>query len=351
LNNRSARPLSELALLVGGEVVGDGSRLISGVNGLAEASPNEVSFYANSRYRKGLEVTRAGAVLVESEASVGRRDGMNWVRVKNARLAFAKIAKLFSPKPALGPGIRPGATIDPRAGVDPEAVVMSGATVQRGAKVGARTYLFPGVFLGEEAVVGADCVVYPNVTIRERCLVGSRVIIHSSCVIGSDGFGFAFDPEVPEHCKVPQMGIVRVEDDVEIGACTCVDRATTGETVIGRGTKIDNLVQVAHNVKIGPMTLICGQAGISGSAEIGSGVLLAGQVGVVGHIRIGDLARVGAQAGVAHDVEDGATVSGSPAIEHRQWLKNSAAFPQLATLLREVRQLRKEVERLKRQQR
>jgi len=332
-------------------VVGDASRLITGVNGLAEASPNEVSFYANRRYRKRLEETRAGAVLVDAEASMARPDGMSWVRVRNAHLAFAKIARLFSATPAFSPGIHPGAAVDPRAEVDPQAVVMSGATVQRGAKVGARTCLFPGVFLGEEAVVGADCVVYPNVTIRERCLVGSSVILHSGCVIGSDGFGFAFDPDVPEHCKIPQMGIVRVEDDVEIGACTCVDRATVGETVIGRGTKIDNLVQVAHNVKIGPMTLICGQAGISGSAEIGSGVVLAGQVGVVGHIRIGDLAKVGAQAGVAHDVVDGATVSGSPAFDHRQWLKSSAAFPELATLLREVRQLRKEVERLKRQQR
>jgi len=349
LANPPPRSLSELAILVGGEVVGDSSPLITGVNGLAEAGPTEVSFYANSRYRNRLATTRAAAVLVDAEPSGKHREGISWVRVKNPHLAFAKIAGLFAPPRSSTPGVRPGAHVHPQAKVHPEATVMSGATVERGATVGARTVLFPGVFVGEESTLGEDSLVYPNVTVRERCVIGSRVILHASCVIGDDGFGFAFDPEVPEHYKVPQLGIVRIEDEVEVGACSCVDRATVGETVIGRGTKIDNLVQIAHNVKIGPMTLVCGQAGVSGSVEIGTGVVLAGQVGVVGHIRIGDLAKVGAQAGVAHDLEDGAIVSGSPAIEHRNWLKNSAAFSQLASLMKEVRELRKEIERLRRQ--
>jgi UDP-3-O-[3-hydroxymyristoyl] glucosamine N-acyltransferase len=342
--------LSELAALVGGEVVGNPSSLITGVNGLAEAGPTEISFYANSRYRNRLATTRAAAVLVDAEPSAKHRDGISWVRVKNPHLAFAKVARLFAPPRSLAPGVRPGAHVHPQARVHPEATVMSGCTVERGATLGPRSLLFPGVFVGEEAKIGEDCILYPNVTIREGCVIGSRVILHASCVIGDDGFGFAFDPEVPEHYKVPQLGIVRIEDDVEVGACACIDRATVGETVIGRGTKIDNLVQVAHNVKIGPLTLICGQAGVSGSVEIGTGVVLAGQVGIVGHIRVGNLAKVGAQAGVAHDVEDGATLSGSPAIDHRSWLKNSAAFAQLASLMKEVRQLRKEIEQLRRQQ-
>ncbi|HYR55647.1 MAG TPA: UDP-3-O-(3-hydroxymyristoyl)glucosamine N-acyltransferase, partial [Myxococcaceae bacterium] len=228
----------------------------------------------------------------------------------------------------------------PESRIHPEATVMSGATVERGASIGPRTVLFPGVYIGEGAAIGEDCVLYPNVTVRERCLVGARVILHPSCVIGADGFGFAFDPSLPAHVKIPQVGIVRIEDDVEIGACSCIDRATFGETVVGRGTKIDNLVQIAHNVKIGQLAILCGQVGISGSTEVGSGAVLAGQVGVVGHIRIGERAKVGAQAGVARDVTEGATVSGYPAIDHRTWLKSSIAFEHLAELIKELHELR-----------
>jgi UDP-3-O-[3-hydroxymyristoyl] glucosamine N-acyltransferase len=240
--------------------------------------------------------------------------------------------------------------VHPEASVHPEATVQAGATVERGVRVGARSVLFPGVYLGEGASVGEDCLLYPNVTVRERCTLGDRVILHSGCVVGADGFGFAFDPEGPAHVKVPQAGTVRIEDDVEIGACSCVDRATVGETVVGRGSKLDNLVQVAHNVRVGPLSILCAQVGISGSAEIGSGVVLAGQVGVVGHIRVGNLARVGAQSGVAHDVEDGAAVTGYPAVPHKEWLRNSAALGQLGDLVREVRALRKRVETLEKEE-
>lgn len=343
----AARPLSELAAHVGGEVLGDASLLITGVNGLAEAGPSEVSFYGNKRYRKQVDATRAGAVLVGEELPA--RPGLTLVKVANPHLAFAKLSALFHPRQAFAPGVSPRAHVHPEARVHPEATVMAGATVEARAEVAARAVLFPGVFVGEGARVGEGSLLYPNVTVRERCLVGARVILHAGCVVGADGFGFAFDPEGPEHFKIPQAGIVRVEDDVEIGACSCIDRATLGETVIGRGTKIDNLVQVAHNVKVGPLSLICAQAGVSGSAELGMGVILAGQVGVVGHIRVGDMARVGAQSGVAHDVPDGATVSGSPAVDHREWLKASAAYGQLTELIREVRALRRKVEALEKE--
>ena len=344
---QSPRPLAELAAHVGGEIVGDASLSITGVNGLAEAGPSELSFYGNKRYRKQVDQTRAAAVLVG--ADVPSREGVTFVKVANPHLAFAKISALFHPPRTHAPGVSDRAHVHASARVHPEATVMAGATVAADAEVGARAVLHPGVYLGEGARVGEGSILYPNVVVREGCLIGARVILHSGCVVGADGFGFAFDPEVPEHYKIPQAGIVRIEDDVEIGACSCIDRATLGETVIGRGTKIDNLVQVAHNVKVGPLSLLCAQAGVSGSAEIGTGVILAGQVGVVGHIRVGDLARVGAQSGVAHDVPDGATLSGSPAMDHRAWLKASAAYGQLSELVREVRALRKKVEALEKE--
>jgi UDP-3-O-[3-hydroxymyristoyl] glucosamine N-acyltransferase len=341
------RRLGELAAHVGGELLGDAGLLIQGLNGLEDAGPGDVSFYGNPRYRRQYEATRASAVLVGADAPP--REGVALVRVPNPHLAFAKLSQLFHPGRRHAAGVSAGAHVHPEASVHPEATVMAGATVEQGASVGARSVLYPGVYVGQGARIGEDCLLYPNVTVREACQVGSRVILHASSVVGADGFGFAFNmegAEGPEHFKIPQAGIVRIEDDVELGACSCVDRATLGETVIGRGTKIDNLVQIAHNVKVGPLSILCAQVGIAGSTEVGTGVVLAGQVGVVGHIRIGDMAKVGSQSGVAHDVEDGQTVSGSPAVPHREWLRQSAALGSLADLLKEVRALRRRVETL-----
>lgn len=341
------RTLSELAAHVGGEVLGDPSLRIRGVNGLAEASADELSFYSNRKYRSEFERSRAAAILVG--ADVAERSGTSLVRVPNPYVAFARISQLFSPRPRFPAGVHARAWVHPDAKIDPTATVMAGATVEAHAQVAARATLFPGVFVGEGARIGEDALLFSNVTVREGCSVGERCVLHASSVIGADGFGFAFDPEAMEHVKIPQTGVVRLEDDVELGACSCIDRATHGETVIGRGTKIDNLVQIAHNVKVGALSLICAQAGVSGSAEIGSGVVLAGQVGVVGHIRVGDGAKVGAQSGVAHAVEDGEIVSGSPAIPHRDWLKASSAYSQLGELVREVRTLRRRVEALEKE--
>jgi UDP-3-O-[3-hydroxymyristoyl] glucosamine N-acyltransferase len=342
----ASKRLSELAAQVGGEVIGDGTLAIRGVNGLAEAGADELTFFSNIRYRKELARTHAAAVLVGPDAPP--RNGVTYVQVSNPYLAFARISQIFHPRERFEPGVRAGAHVHPGARVDVTATVMAGATVERGARVGARAVLFPGVYLGEEATLGDETVVYPNVTVRERCQVGARCILHAGCVIGADGFGFAFDLEPPAHVKIPQAGRVRIEDDVEIGACSCVDRATHGETVVGRGSKVDNLVQIAHNVRVGPLSIICAQTGISGSAELGTGVVLAGQVGVVGHIEIGDGVKVVAQSGIAHDVPAGATVAGAPAVDYREWLKMSAALPRLADLLKEVRELRRRVGQLER---
>ncbi|HZX97205.1 MAG TPA: UDP-3-O-(3-hydroxymyristoyl)glucosamine N-acyltransferase [Myxococcales bacterium] len=342
--------LEDLARGIGAELRGDGARSIRGVAPLESAGPGQLAFYANKRYRKQLLATRAAAVIVSAEDAEHVPEGAARVIAAVPYVAFAKASALFHRELVLEAGIQRGALVDEAAQVHATAAVSPGAYVGPGARVGARTTLHAGARVLDGATVGEGCVLWPGAVVREGCIVGDRVILQPNCVVGSDGFGFAFDLEGdgagPMHRKVPQAGIVRIEDDVEVGACTCIDRATLGETVIGRGTKIDNLVQVAHNVRVGPLSLLVAQCGISGSTELGQGVILAGQVGVVGHLRIGDGARVGAQSGVSRDLEDGETVSGSPAIPHRDWLRLSAALPKIADLLREVRRLSQRVEEL-----
>ncbi len=345
----AAFTLAELAARVGGEVQGDGAIRIEGVAPLEDAGPSQLSFFSNKKYRRAFEASRAGAVVVEPGAEVPA--GRTVLRAGNAYLAFARISTLFHPPREALPEVSPLAAIHPTAQVHPSAQVMPLACVGPGARVGARTIVFPGAHVGDDASVGEDCLLYHNVVVRERCVVGDRVILQPGCVIGSDGFGFAFDPEGegqgPRHYKVPQIGIVVVEDDVEIGANTCVDRATLGTTRVGRGAKIDNLVQIAHNVQVGPLSLLMSQVGIAGSTKLGMGVIAAGQVGIVGHLEIGAGARLAAQSGVMHDVQAGDTESGSPSVPHQRWLKNMAALDQLPDMRKEVRELRKELDRLR----
>jgi UDP-3-O-[3-hydroxymyristoyl] glucosamine N-acyltransferase len=343
-----SRWLGELAGLVGAKVENDRKLLIRGVAALEDAGPDQIAFFHNTKYRKAFAATRAGAVVVQpKDAQLADRPKKAILLVSdNPYLAFGKLSRLFNEPPAARPGRHPTAVIEPSAKVHPEAQIGPLTYVGNGASIGARTILHPGAIVEAEARVGDDCLLYPCTVVREGCVLGNRVILQPGAIVGSDGFGFAFDPEGPAHTKVPQVGIVRVEDDVEIGAGSCIDRATLGETVIGRGTKIDNLVQVAHNVQLGAHCLVCAQAGISGSSKLGTGVVLAGQVGVVGHLEIGDGARIGAGSGVAHDVPAGETQSGSPAIPHAAWLHSVAAFPRLPELLKEQRALRQRVEKL-----
>jgi UDP-3-O-[3-hydroxymyristoyl] glucosamine N-acyltransferase len=341
--------LAELARRVGGVVQGDGTLPVEGVAPLEDAGPTELSFFSNKKYRKAFEASRAGAVLVEPELDVPA--GRTVLRVKNAYLAFARVSTLFHPPREAVPEVSPLAVVHPTASVHPSAQVMPLACVGPDARVGARSIVFPGAQVAEGARVGEDCLVYHNVVIRERCVIGDRVILQPGCVIGSDGFGFALDMEGegkgPRHYKVPQVGVVVVEDDVEIGANTCVDRATLGVTRIGRGAKIDNLVQIAHNVEVGPLSILASQVGISGSTRLGMGVVAWGQVGIVGHLTIGDRVTINAQSGVAHDLEPGARVAGTPATADVAWARNSAVFNRLTEMRRELRELRAEVERLR----
>lgn len=344
-----AFPLHELAARVGGTVIGDGALLVEGIAPLEEAGPAQISFFSNKKYRKAFEATRAGAVIVEP--GTAGPPGRTLLAAENAYLAFAKISTLFHPPREPLPEIAPSAVVHPTATVHPSAQVMPGACIGPGAAVGPRTIVFPGARVGQEVRVGADCLVYHNVVIRERCVVGDRVILQPGCVIGSDGFGYALDMKGeghgPRHFKVPQAGIVVVEDDVEIGANSCVDRATLGVTRIGRGAKIDNLCQIAHNVEIGPLSILASQVGIAGSTKLGMGVVCWGQVGIVGHLTIGDRAEIAAQSGIAHDLEPGARVAGSPAKPDVQWARNSAVFDRLTDMRRELRELRKELDQLR----
>ncbi len=335
---------SELAALVGGTVDGDGATNVTGVAGLEQALSGQLSFYGNRKYKKALEASRASVVLVRPDAPP--RGSKTYVVVSHPHLAFARVSQTFHPVKQHPPGVSPRAHVHPTAKVDPSATVMDFASVGARTVVGPRAVLFPGVYLGEDVSIGERTVLGANVSVLEGCVVGERCLLHPGVVIGADGFGFAFDPSAPEHVKIPQSGTARVEDDVEIGANSCVDRATTGETLVGRGCKLDNLVQVGHNCTIGALSIICGQVGLAGSTVLGTGVVLAGQVGVAGHLRVGDLAKVSAQAGVISDVDDGATVSGTPSMPSRLWMQSNAVIQRLPELHRELRDLKRRLEAL-----
>jgi UDP-3-O-[3-hydroxymyristoyl] glucosamine N-acyltransferase len=334
--------VEELAAAVRGEVAGNGAAMIRGVNGIAEAGPEEVTFVANPKYRAALKRTRAGAVVVGADVETG---AVTLIKVANPYAAFARILAKFAPPPEVPAGISELAFIHERAEIGEGVAVGPFATVREGAVVGARTTLGAGTYVGREAALGADCLIYPNVTIRERVTLGDRVIVHAGTVIGSDGFGFATDAGV--HCKIPQIGVVVVEDDVEIGANCAIDRATMGETRIGRGSKLDNLIQVAHNVKIGEGTLIAAQTGIAGSTVLGKYCVLGGQVGIVPHIEIGDRAVLAAQSGVTKSIPSGGVVFGRPARPLMEVKKREGRVAMLEKYFQRVKALEREVEALK----
>jgi UDP-3-O-[3-hydroxymyristoyl] glucosamine N-acyltransferase len=334
--------LRELASLVGGELEGDGEVEIRGVAGIREASPGEITFVANPRYEEFLSSTRASAIIGGPGVSAGRP----LIRSENPYFAFLQVLNLFAGDTVgrYARGVHPASLVDPRARVGRDVAVGPFCQVSRGAVIGDRTTILCGTFVGEDVEIGADCLIYPGVTIREGTRLGDRVILQPGAVIGSDGFGYAKDGST--HHKVPQIGRVVIEDDVEIGANSCVDRATTGETRIRRGTKIDNLVQIAHNVVVGPDCVIAAQAGISGSTVVGGGVVIAGQAGLVGHIEIGDRAMIGAQGGVTKSVPPDTVVSGYPAREHSLARRIWAHTAMLPALFKRVKELEERVREL-----
>jgi UDP-3-O-[3-hydroxymyristoyl] glucosamine N-acyltransferase len=324
----------ELAALVGGRIVGDPDVAVTAFAGVERAGPGDVSFVAGEKFRAHLLTTAASAVVTDAEA-----EGCPAAQivVADANLAFARlVAEMRRRRTREEAGVAAGAHVDPAAEVHPEAVVRPGATVAARAKIGARTRVGSGAYVGERATVGEDCVLHPNATVLEDVRIGDRCIIHAGAVLGADGFGFATDAK-GEHQKIPQVGTVVVEDDVEIGANTCVDRARFDETRIGRGTKIDNLVQVAHNVVVGPHCLLVAQAGIAGSSRLGRNVVVGGMSGVTGHVEIGDFAQVSAMSGVSKDLEGKQGYLGVPAKPYREGLKIRTLTQKLPELFERLR--------------
>ncbi len=335
--------LAELAARLRARLAGDGSVRIRGVAGLREAGPGQLSFLANPRYAELVAQTRASAVILPESFPA---TGIPALYTPEPYLAFVEALEIFdqSVPETVPPGIDATAAIDPSALVDPTASIGPFVVVGPAARIGAGSRIMAGCYVGPEVRVGSACFLHPHVVLRRQTELGDRVIIHAGAVLGDDGFGFAPDGEA--YRKIPQLGRVVVEDEVEIGANTTIDRGTTGVTRIGRGSKIDNLVMIAHNVEIGPDTIICAQAGLSGSARVGRHVTLGGQAGVTGHIAIGDHARVGAQSGVTRAIPAGETWSGYPAQPHRQASRAYAALRDLAAALRELRRLEERVRAL-----
>jgi UDP-3-O-[3-hydroxymyristoyl] glucosamine N-acyltransferase len=333
--------LGQIAAALGATLEGDPARVVHGVAPLDVAGPDEISFLIDPRYRAAAERSRAGAFLAPPGVT-----GLPAPALVTAapRLALVDLIALFHPPAVVHPGIDPSAIVARDARVSAGACIGALAVVETGAVIGAGTRLYPLVYVGAGAEIGDECVLYPHVVIREGVRLGRRVIVHAGAVIGADGFGYVFDGS--RHRKIPQLGGVRIEDDVELGANTTIDRGGFGDTVVRQGTKIDNLVQIGHNVEVGEHSVLVAQVGIAGSCRIGRGVMLAGQVGIADHVTVGDGAVVGAQSGLHADIPAGQKVLGSPARPLTQSKRILLAEGQLPDMARRLRRLERRLEAL-----
>jgi UDP-3-O-[3-hydroxymyristoyl] glucosamine N-acyltransferase len=337
--------LAELAERTGARLEGEPEVEIKGAAGLDIAGTGEVTFLANKRYTPQVLTTRASAIFVSEEAEIGR-DDLAVLRARDPYLAYTRALILFNPAPAFEPFIHPSAVIDSTARLHEGVWIGAGAVIGREAEIGPRVRIHPNATVYDGVRIGADSIIHSGVSLREGTILGERVIIHNNTTIGSDGFGFAKDEE-GRWLKIPQTGRVFIEDDVEVGANTAIDRASVGETRIGRGTKIDNLVQLGHSCTVGEDTLLCGQVGLAGSTKVGNRVILAGQVGVGGHLTIGDDAVLMAQAGVFYDVPPKSVYSGGiPAFDHKESLRTMAAIRKLTEMQRTLRALEKRLQEM-----
>lgn len=334
-----ARKLSQLAELVQGEVLGDPKVTICGVADLASAGPDEITFVTDVKKCEQISTTKAAAVVVPQQVDEADKP---IIRVRDPYLAITLIHNYFIEKTFVAGGVSPNALIGEDCRIPAEVSIAPLVVLGDRVTVGERVTLHPGVVIGDDVTIGDDTVLYANVTVYAKSLIGCRVIVHSGAVIGSDGYGYVAD-EHGHHVKRPHVGIVQIDDDVEIGANVCIDRATFGRTWVQRGAKIDNLVQLGHNVVIGEDSLLVSQVGIAGSTRLGNGVVLGGQVGIGGHLQLGDRVMVAAKSGVHNNQESGKLVSGIPAISHKKWLRASTAFARLPELVKDVRELKKKL--------
>ncbi len=337
--------LSELAARTGARLEGDSAGTeIEGAAGLDDAKSGRVTFLANPRYTTHVKNTEASAIYVGENVEIGR-DGIAILRAKDPYLAYTRALRLFHPEPVITPSIHLSAVIDPTAQIAENVWIGACSVIGPRVQVGAGVRIYPNVTVYEEVTIGKDSVIHAGAVIRERSQIGDRVIIHNNVVVGCDGFGYAKDEE-RHWLKIPQTGRVVIENDVEIGAGTTIDRASVGESRIGKGTKIDNLVQIGHSCTIGEDTLLCAQVGLAGSSHVGDRVVLAGQAGVAGHLKVGDDAVITAKSATSHDVPAGKVISGIPAFDNRDWLRSTAVFRRLGEMQRTVSELQRRLAEL-----
>ncbi len=331
--------LGEIASLVGGELVGDPQAIITGISGIKEAKEGDITFLANPKYSCLVNSTKASAVITAKDVGEFPKP---LIKTDNPSVAFTKVVSLVAPNDIKHPrGIHPTAIVSPLAKIGQGVAVGAYTVVEDGVQIDDSTIIYGGCYIGRHAKIGSDCLIYPHVAIRERVELSNGVIIHSGAVIGSDGFGFAMIRGIQK--KIPQIGTVLIEDNVEIGANVTIDRARFDKTIIGKGTKIDNLVQIAHNVITGENCVIVAQAGVSGSTVLGQGVILAGQAGLVGHIRVGDKSIVAAQSGVTKSIPADTKVSGYPAKPHKEAKRVNACKQRLPDLYKKIKDLEAKV--------
>ncbi len=338
-----SRKLGELSDKIGGRIIGDPNTEIRGVSGITDAKKYDISFLANPKYRSHLDTTSASAVIVGRDIEQGQ---IPLVQVQNPYFAFLQIVRfLFPLQIQIERGIHPSVVIGKSTNIGKNVAIEANVVIQDNVSIGSNSVIRPGVFIGQGCQIGADCLIHPNVTIYHDTTICNRIILHAGTVIGSDGFGYASKDGC--HHKIPQIGTVTIEDDVEIGANVTVDRAALGQTIIKKGTKIDNLVQIAHNVKIGAHSIIVSQVGISGSTELGNYVVIGGQAGLGGHLNIGDGVQIGAQSGVTKSIPAGTSVSGYPARPHFKAKRKEASVLRLPRLFKRVQNLENILKRIK----
>lgn len=333
--------IKQLAELVEGEISGDEDLAIWRVAPIDQAGSGDITFVANPKYLPQLANCKASAVIAAPGVEA---PGMTLLRCADPYLAFAKILTFLQASESKPLGLMTGASVAESAEIDEAVTIYPGAVVGERVKLGAGSILHPGVVVYADAVIGTDCLLHANAVVRESCRLGDRVILQPGAVVGSDGFGFA--PDGRAYYKIPQAGVVVIEDDVEIGACSCVDRAALGETRIRRGTKLDNLVQIGHNVEIGEDCIIVAQGGIAGSSKVGNHCTFGGQAAIAGHLKIGDNVMIGGRGGATGNVDSDQVLSGLPLMPHREWLRATMTLPKLPEMRKEMQQLKKRLAQL-----
>ncbi len=335
--------LKEVASRIGGAVEGDGEADIKGIAGVKEAREGDVAFLLNRGFEKYLPGSLATAIIAGPGTDRTLLAGRNYVIVENPALAYAEVAGFFEPAQGFARGVSDSSCVSAGAVVSPEAAIFPYVYVETGAVIEKNAVVHPFCFIGRDVKVGEDTVIYPNVSIYGRTTIGKRVIIHAGAVLGADGFAYVWDGR--RHRKIPQLGVLEVEDDVEIGANTCIDRASMDKTIVRQGTKIDNLVQIAHNVAIGEHSIIVSQVGIAGSVAVGKNVVLGGKVGIRDHVVIGDNVRAAGGTGITKDVKEHAVISGTPHMPHRDWLRLQSYLKKLPELFERIRNIEETLHR------